>query len=137
MKPKTFIDTNILIYAIDRYDLEKQRSSRKRLTVIEKEGNGVVSTQVIQEFFVAATKKLGMDPRVAKQQIDGLANFEVVDVDVPLIKDAVDCSILSQIHFWDALIVVSAQKAKCDVLLTEDLNHGQLFKTLKIENLFI
>ena len=68
--------------------------------------------------------------------MDNLLDFEVIEIDVPLIKEAIDCSILDQISYWDALVVVSAQKGGCALLLTEDLNHGQVIKGVKIENIF-
>ena len=133
---KVFIDTNILVYAIDKSDLHKQRISRKILLELEKNNLGVISTQVLQELYVTLTKKLHVDPIFSKQIIDQFTNFEVIQVDAPLILQAIDCSILNQISFWDALIVVAAQTGGCERLLSEDFNHQQTFKNIRVDNIF-
>lgn len=133
---KIFVDTNILIYAMDASDPGKRQKSRTLLRTLVNERVGVVSTQILQEFYVASVKKLGIDPILAKSIIHALRNFETVVVDTALIEEAVDCSILNRLYFWDALIVVSAEKAHCQLLWTEDLNHGQIIRGVKIENPF-
>jgi predicted nucleic acid-binding protein len=133
---KVFIDTNVLVYSFDGSHKDKQKRSRQRLLELEEKGRGVISTQVIQEFYVCAVRKLAMDPIVAKQIVARFDNFEVVNVDHALINEAVDCSILNQLSFWDALVVVCAHHAKCEKLWTEDLSHGQTIKNIKIENIF-
>ena len=95
---------------------------------------GVISTQVMQEFYVAATSKLGADPLLTKDILRSLERFETVVVSPTLIKDAIDCSIINRLSFWDALIVVSAESAQCEILWTEDLNHGQIIRGVRIEN---
>lgn len=136
MSAKTFVDTNVLVYALDRDSPAKQRCARERLRMIEKEGSGVISTQVLQEFFVAATRKLGIAPLPAKGLMEPLMSLELVTVDAGLIKEAIDCSILDQIAFRDALIVVSAAKALCGRVWTEDMNAGQTIRGVRIENPF-
>ena len=101
-----------------------------------KSENGVVSTQVAQEFFVIATKKLGVDPLAAKRVFELLAELEFVILDLELITQAIDCSILSKISFWDALIVVSARASGCKTLLSEDLSHAQLINGVRVHNPF-
>jgi len=134
--PKVFIDTNVLIYSYDNSQKEKQKISRKRLSDLEDAGNGVISTQIIQEFYVAAIKKLKMDPILAKQIVAKFDNFEVMTVDQILINEAIDCSILNQMSFWDGLVIVAAHYAKCEKVWTEDLNDGQIIKNIKVENIF-
>ena len=136
MNGKTFIDTNVLVYSVDRHSPEKQRRAREILRTIEREGGGVISTQVVQEFYVTATRKLGIDPFEAKGLLEPLSALEIVTADIALIKEAVDCSILNRISFWDALIVISAEKARCARLLTEDMNAGQTIRGVRIENPF-
>lgn len=133
---RVFIDTNILVYAVDRHDLKKQRICRHFLERLNDDEAGVISTQVIQEFYVTITQKLGLKPLEAKRMAGALDNFEIVQVDPDLIKEAIDVSILSQISFWDALIIAAAQAAKCDRIWSEDLSHHQTFKMVKIENIF-
>lgn len=71
---------------------------------------------------------------MAKQLIDSLPPMEVVTVDVAMVREAIDTSILNQISFWDALIVVAARKARCSELWTEDLNPGQSILSVTICN---
>ncbi len=96
----------------------------------------MISTQVLQEFYVVAVRKLGIDPIMGKNLIHAMRHYETVVVDEALIEEAVDCSILNRLSFWDALVIVSAEKAHCQFLWTEDLNHGQIIRGVKIENPF-
>ena len=97
---------------------------------------GVISTQVLQEFYVAATKKLKADPVIVKDIMRSFENFEIVTITPTIINDAIDCSILNVLSFWDALIVSAAGYAKCAKLWSEDLNTGQVIRGVKIENPF-
>ena len=131
---KVFLDTNILVYSLDQSDAGKQKQSRRLIKSLSAENSGVISTQVMQEFYVAATAKLGADPLLIKDILRSLERFETVVVSPMLIKDAIDCAIINRIPFWDALIVVSAESAHCETLWTEDLNHGQVIRGVRIEN---
>ena len=134
---KVFIDTNILIYALDQANPEKQAKARALLKSLQESSSGVVSTQVFQEFYVVATSKLKVNALLAKKMIAYLANFETVTVDLPMIKQAIDILSADQISFWDALIVSSAKASGCRVIWTEDLNHHQLIKGVIIKNPFL
>lgn len=136
MTSKIFIDTNILVYALDEHNMEKQQKCRRLLKSITQDNLGVISTQVLQEFYVVATKKLKVAPLAAKDIITSFERFEIIVTTPQLIKDAIDVSIINMISFWDALIVTSAEYAKCGMVLTEDLNHGQIFRGVKIKNPF-
>ncbi|MDP1861385.1 MAG: PIN domain-containing protein, partial [Gemmatimonadaceae bacterium] len=94
MSGKTFIDTNILVYAADADASPRRDASRKVIASLVKEGSGVISTQVMQEFYVAATRKLGMPPLAAKAVLKTFAVFEVVHVSPDLVHAAIDCSVL-------------------------------------------
>jgi predicted nucleic acid-binding protein len=131
---KTFLDTNILVYTVDEHDQVRNKRARELLEMVHHSGQGVISTQVLQEFYVAVTRKLHVAPLVAKQLIDALPPMEVVAVDVSMVREAIDTSILNQISFWDALIVVAARKARCSELWTEDLNPGQSILSVTIRN---
>lgn len=132
-----FLDTNIPVYALDAHDPQRQRIARDLLRASAVDGAGAISTQVLQEFYVVATRKLGVVPVVAKGLVAGLQNLQVVTVVPDLIREAIDCSILNQLAFWDALIVVCAEAARCELLLTEDLNHGQVIRGVRVENPFL
>lgn len=136
MMSKIFVDTNILVYAADGSEPMKQKTSRMLLKALRNEQSGVISTQVLQEFYVTAVKKLGIDSITTKSIVHALRNFETVVVDEDLIEEAIDCSVLNRLSFWDSLVVVSAEKAHCHVLWTEDLNHGQVIRGVRIENPF-
>ena len=134
---KVFIDTNILVYSIDNNDQEKMHRSRSLLKKLKEDPQGVISTQVLQEFYVAVTKKLRVDPMAVKNILNTFENFEIVTISPGIIKDGIDCSILCKISFGDALIVVAAAYAKCDRLWTEDLNHGQIIRGVRIINPYL
>jgi len=134
MPGKIFLDSNILLYAQDAGSPEKQRRSRDVITHLANSGDGVISTQVMQEFFVAATRKLGVSPLAAKAILKTFTVFEIVIAGPALIHDAVDCSILNTISFWDSLIFAAAASAGCNIVYTEDLNHGQVIMGVKVQN---
>lgn len=131
---KIFVDTNILVYALYSKDRKVKQRARSQLKELEERYEGVISTQVLQEFYVVATKKLGIQPLLTKRILLKLENLEVVTIGTRLIYEAIDCSITNEISFWDSLIVVAAQSAKCDTLWTEDLNPGQVIRDVQIVN---
>lgn len=131
---KVFVDTNILLCSMDKFNPEKRSGCRALLTTLTDELRGVISTQVMQEFYVAATKKLAVDALLAKDILHSFEHFEVVIITPDLIKEAVDCSVINRVSFWDALIVVAAESARCDRIWTEDLNHGQIIRGVRVEN---
>ncbi|MGZ5432309.1 MAG: PIN domain-containing protein [Thermoanaerobaculia bacterium] len=134
MPAKVFLDSNILVYAQDAGSPDKQKRSRDLIARLAHSGDGVVSTQVMQEFFVSVTRKLGVSPLAAKAVLKTFTVFEIVNVGPELIHEAIDCAVLNAIAFWDALILAAAASAGCGVLLTEDLNHGQIIMGVKVQN---
>lgn len=133
---KVFLDTNVLVYALDRSDPLKQKTCRALLRQLQEANRVVISTQVMQEFYVVATRKLAVEPIKAKGILQALGNLEVVAVAPALVYDAIDCNVLNQISFWDALVVVCAAHAKCTVVLSENLNDGQVIKGVQVQNPF-
>ena len=131
---KIFIDTNILVYSMDSRDKKKRDLCRLLLTDLRHNHIGVISTQVMQEFYVVATTKLRADPLMVKNILDSFRHFEVVIINPDLIKDAIDCSIVHQLSFWDALIVSAAEHSRCHQLWTEDLSAGQIIQGVQIVN---
>jgi predicted nucleic acid-binding protein len=132
---RAFVDTNILLYALDRGSPAKNAIARKVLEDVENR-QVVLSAQVLSEFYFMATRKFRVQETLARQLVDEYAEYEVVFIDPALIKEAIDCSILEQLSYWDALILAAAARARCEVLLTEDLNHGQVIRGVRIENPF-
>jgi len=131
-----FIDTNILAYACDKDEPVKQRAARNLLRHASEELVPCISTQVVQEFYVTATRKLNIAPLKAKDIIHSFQNMRIVTVDITDINKAIDGNILWQLSFWDALIIVAAQKARCEILYTEDMSDGRCFDGVTICNPF-
>lgn len=134
-----FADTNILIYAHGVGDQDpRARIARQRVRELWRDGTGIASSEVLQEFYAVATRKL--KPPMAKKQARGIvasyAEWCRVATDPELIVAA---SVLEERHtlnFWDALIVEAAQRSMASTLLSEDLQDGRMFGDLVVENPF-
>ena len=137
-RPRTFVDTNVLAYAHDASDTEKQRTAQAVLEGLWADRSGVVSTQVLQEFYVVATRKFRPPmPRPEAREIVALySTWPVVQVDVELILDAATLEEEAQLSFWDALIVEAARRAGADRLLSEDFGTGRRIAGIAIANPF-
>jgi predicted nucleic acid-binding protein len=96
----------------------------------------VVSPQVLQEYFVAATRKLKLDAHVARRNVELFGRFEVANAGSEDVLAAVDLHLLHRISFWDALILQTAKQKNCAVLLTEDLQDGRVFDGVEVVNPF-
>ena len=131
---KAFLDTNILIYQLDNRDPVKQKKCRDTVRALVFNHEAVISTQILQEYYVACTTKLKIKPLLVKGIMHGFENMEIVTIGTDSINNAIDTSIQYQISFWDSLIVVAAECAKCQYLLTEDLNEGQIIRNVRIRN---
>jgi predicted nucleic acid-binding protein len=131
---KVFLDANILVYAQDKDSPAKRRRSREIIAGLAAAGSGVISTQVLQEFYVVTTRKLGVEPLTAKRILRTFSMFEIAQASPELIDDAIDCSILNGISFWDALIVAAAAATGCSTVYSEDMNPGQVIQGVRIEN---
>jgi len=134
---KSFIDLNILIYALDQADPAKQQKARVLLKTLQEKESGVISTQVLQEFYVVSTAKLKLNVALVKKIIVTLKYFKTITVDLKMIDEAIDCSALNKISFWDALVVTTAKASGCHSIWSEDLGHGQLIDGVRIINPFI
>lgn len=133
---RIFIDTNVLLYADDLDAGDKRETAQSLLYQAYVDGNGVLSTQVLQEFFVASTRKLGVPAEIARRKVELLSRLDVVTIQPSLILDAIDLHRLHALSFWDALIVRAAAASGCRRLLTEDMQSGQVIAGVKIENPF-
>ena len=136
MPGRVFLGSNMRVYAQDAGEPDKQRKSRDAIAALAASGDGVISTQVLQEFYVSATRKIGVPPLAAKGLLKTFTVFDIVQVSPPLVHDAVDCSILNQLSFWDALILAAAASAGCSTIYSEDLNPGQAILGVKVQNPF-
>ena len=138
MKERVFLDTNVLVYLFDADDLAKQRRVQELLSNRELRAQLILSTQVLQEFYVSVTRKLGtpLDPEAAFQAVQDLAAFPVVQIDPPLILLAIQRSRKAKVSFWDALILEAALAAGATLLYSEDFQVGAVFGGLRIANPF-
>ncbi len=133
---RAFLDSNLFLYAHDPRDVAKARRSRQVIEEARRERRGVISTQVMQEFYSVATRKLGMDPLAAKDSLRAMQALDVVNVHPATVFDAIDCAVTDGLAFWDALIVATAAAAGCSWILSEDLQHGRQIRGMSIRNPF-
>jgi len=133
---RSFFDTNVLVYADDKAAPSKQRRALELVAEHRRAGTGVVSLQVLQEYFVTVTCKLQVDARTARRKVELLAEFDVATPDVADIVAAIDLTRLHSFSFWDALVLRSAQQAGCRVLYTEDMQLAREMDGLRIVNPF-
>ena len=136
-KTKVFFDSNILVYFADSADPQKQQIAENLIKNAVINDNGVISTQSLQEFFAATTRKLLCTKEKAKEYIENFSNsFTVEQVSVPLILKAINISIKNQFSFWDSLILSAAIQSGCIICYSEDLSNGQIIEGVKIVNPF-
>jgi predicted nucleic acid-binding protein len=124
MIARSFVDTNVFVYADDPRDPDKQARATELIAVALRSRLGVVSTQVLQEYFNTATQKLRLDAGLARLKVELLASMSVVQVDPPLILAAIDLHRLHRFSIWDALIFQAAAAGGCRELLSEDMQAG-------------
>jgi predicted nucleic acid-binding protein len=138
MASRTFLDTNVLVYLFDADSPDKQARAREILQASLERGVAVVSTQVLQEFFVTVTRKLArpLPAAEAESALRRLMELPVVQVDPDLILAAAVSARRDRISFWDALILAAASAAGCGELLSEDLQHGRSFGGMRVVNPF-
>jgi predicted nucleic acid-binding protein len=136
MSARSFLDTNVLVYTDDHNEPRKQKLALALVERCRTDGSGVLSTQILQEYFAAATRKLAGPPDIARRKLQLFARFPVVKIDVPDIVAAVDLHRLHTISFWDALVVRAAQEGGCAVVYSEDLHDSWNVDGLRIVNPF-
>jgi len=138
MSAKTFLDTNILVYAYDEHEPEKQIRAQTLLRKAIQEESAVLSVQVLGEFFVVVTRRIKEPLSVsdAEKIIDTLSILPVAEIDLTLVKRAIATQTRYRISYWDSLIVATAERAGCSTILSEDLNHGQRYNGVLVENPF-
>ena len=135
---KMFIDTNILIYAFDVSAGKKHQVASHILHDLWNSGLGVLSTQVLQEFYINVVQKIQkpIDQKMAQEIIRDLLKWHVVVNNGDSILDAIDISEKYGYSFWDSLIIEAALTGGVSVLLSEDLQHGQVISGVTISNPF-
>ena len=133
---RSFLDTNVLVYTDDQDSPNKQAKALELVESMRLSGTGVVSTQVLQEYFVASTRKLGVPAEIARRKAELFARLDVVILDLSHIIGAIDLHRLHGLSFWDALVLRAAADAGCTVLYSEDLNPGQRIDGVEVVNPF-
>jgi len=135
MPGRTFLDTNVLVYAMDNADPAKKQTARALLT---ETADVVVSAQVLSEFYVTITRKLqpAVAPDTATEMVRRLARLPCVAIDAQLVQLAIDAGQRWRLSHWDALVIEAARQAGCTRVLTEDLSADAVYHGLTIENPF-
>lgn len=135
---RTFVDTNVLVYAHDASETARQPVARALLEHLWATRTGVLSTQVLQEFYVVATRKLEppMTRAEARELIALYATWPVTQVDVELIVAATALEESDMLSFWDALIIEAARRAGAVRVVSEDLQAGRRIAGIVLENPF-
>jgi len=136
MKGLAFFDTNILVYSDDTADARKQARAISLLAAHRRDNSLVVSLQVLQEYYAATTRKLKVDPLVAQTKVEAFARGRVVRFTERDVIAAIELHRLTQISFWDAMIVHAARVANAAVLYSEDLAHGSMPTGVTVRNPF-
>jgi predicted nucleic acid-binding protein len=133
---RTFLDSNIWLYADDDDSPAKQSTARRLILDHRRARTGVVSMQVLQEYFRNATRKLKLDAGLARRKVELMIQFQVVVPDPDDIFAAIDLYRLHGFSFWDSMIVHMARKSGCRVLLSEDMQHDREIYGIQIVNPF-
>ena len=135
---REFVDTNVLVYAIDSSAGLKQTAATALLERLWTSGTGCLSVQVLQEFFVTVTRRVARPLSIA-EAADRIQEFAAWRVFSPTVDDvlaAINLQRHSRLSFWDAMVVQAAAESGCDTLWTEDLNDGQAIRGVRIRNPF-
>ena len=135
---RSFFDTNILIYLFDEDAPEKKTLAQKLFERETSAGRALLSTQVLQEFYVAVTRKLTdpLSPEVAENVVRNFTELPLIQIDSTLVLTAIGKSRSLGFSFWDALIIAAALSGGAECLFTEDLQHGQIIDGMRVENPF-
>ncbi|MFC1531426.1 PIN domain-containing protein [Gemmatimonadota bacterium] len=136
MSVRSFLDTNVLVYTDDADAPRKKETALDLVESASIGGWGVLSTQVLQEYFAVATQKLEVPVKIARAKVEIFGRLDLAVVEMPTILGAIDVHRLHDVSFWDGLIIHTARSAGCRVLYTEDLQHGCLFDGLEVVNPF-
>jgi predicted nucleic acid-binding protein len=135
---RAFVDTNVLLYSISR-DPGERRKQEIAVALLQRD-DLALSVQVLQEFYVQATRQSRADAIThadARDLITGWTRFPVVDVDQALMLRALEIKDAFVLSYWDSAVIAAAERAGCKTLLSEDLNHGQKIGRVRIDNPFL
>lgn len=136
---KFFFDTNVLVYLFDSDSPDKRRKARELFESHVEAGDLLLSTQVLQEFYVTVTRKLArpLETGAAAEATANLSEFPMVNIDSRLVLAAIDRSRINRLSFWDSLIVQTAVEGQASTLYTEDLQNGLKMDGVTVVNPFL
>ena len=139
MSAKVFVDTNVLIYSHDLDAGVKHDVAAALVRDIWERRHGVISTQVLQEFYVNVTRKIPapLSHASARGILQSYFTWQVELNSPETILFASEIEEHHQLAFWDAMIVAAAVRGGAEWILTEDLNHGQVIEGVQIKNPFL
>ncbi len=135
---RQFLDTNVLVYAHDTSAGDKHVQAKQLLAELWSNGNGCLSIQVLQEFYVIITRKVSrpLEPEIARQRVEDLGYWLIHSPTPEDVVEAIRLHQSSRLAFWDAMVLISAGKLGCQLLWSEDLNAGQTLAGVTIKNPF-
>jgi predicted nucleic acid-binding protein len=133
---KSFVDTNIIVYAYDITAGEKHPLAKAVIMDLWRSGRGLVSTQILQELYVTLTRKIPhpLQTAQAKEIIEDTLTWDVVVNDGESILQAIALEVQEKLSFWDALVVAAAARGGAEILLSEDLPAGRTIAGVRIVN---
>ena len=136
---RSFFDTNVLLYLFDNSVPKKKARAQEVFFGEVEAGRAVLSTQVLQEFYVNVTRQLAepLPAAVAEARVQDFARLPLVRVDEAMILAAIERHRSMSLSFWEALILEAALRGGADRLLTEDMQHGQKIEGLIVQNPFL
>jgi len=136
MAARSFLDSNVLTYTDDASSPAKQRTALELVARCRRRRDGVVSLQVLEEYFAISTRKLGVDATIARRKVELFSQLSLVATHLEDVLAAIDLHRLHQFSFWDALVIRSALQAGCSRLYSENLQHGLRIDGVEIVNPF-
>jgi predicted nucleic acid-binding protein len=139
MTGRTFVDTNILVYAHDADAGDKHNIAAAMIADLWESRNGIISTQVLQELYVTLTRKVvsPLKRNIARRLIGNYLTWNLVMNDGKIILHASEIEDNYRLSFWDGLIVAAAYSKNAETILTEDLKDSQLIEGIRIQNPFL
>lgn len=137
MRRLAFFDTNIFLYSDDTAAAEKKATAIQLITEYHRLGLAVVSLQVLQEYFAAATRKLGVDPALAQRKVEWMTKLRIIRFSESDIIASIELHRLYRTSFWDAMILQAAKLSGAQLLFSEDLQHRSTIGGVTIVNPFV
>ena len=133
---RVFVDTNVLFYSFDGRFPRKQKIAVEALGRIWASRSGILSVQIITELTTNLRKKLDFDWRKIARIVEPYTHWRIATIEPADALEAIRIASTHRLGYWDSLVIRAASKAGADVLLTEDLSHGQSIEGVRIENPF-